>query len=194
LAARFGVQVIAIDPSQTMLDRARLKRATASVVLVRASAWMLSFSDCNGDVVFMSMVYHHFSVPAVVATECRRVLRDGGHVCIRNSTREADFPHWHFFPAMRPLIESELPAQNDISCLTAGGFTPAAHEMVRLVAAPSWAAFVHKSSLCVDSFLARLSDEDFSAGMVGLHAHGHNANQDDAVTEEIDWFVFTKHV
>jgi ubiquinone/menaquinone biosynthesis C-methylase UbiE len=43
------------------------------------------------DVVFMSMVYHHFADPVVVAKECRRVLRDGGYVCIRNSTGEAAF-------------------------------------------------------------------------------------------------------
>jgi ubiquinone/menaquinone biosynthesis C-methylase UbiE len=195
LAARFGVRVIATDPSQTMLDQARRKRATGSVVLLRASALELPFSDSSADVVFMSMVYHHFADPVVVAKECRRVLRDSGYVCIRNSTCEADFPHRHFFPAMRPLIESELPARNDIETVfTAAGFTPVAHEIVRQVVAPNWPTFVHKSSLRADSFLARLSNEDFSAGMARLHAHGHDVNQDDAVTEEIDWFVFTKHV
>jgi ubiquinone/menaquinone biosynthesis C-methylase UbiE len=195
LAARFGVRVIATDPSQTMLDQARCKRATGSVVLLRASAQALPFSDSSADVVFMSMVYHHFADPVVVAKECRRVLRDGGHVCIRNSTREADFPHRHFFPALRPLIESELPARNDMKCVfAAAGFTPIVHETVRQVVAPNWLSFVHKSSLRADSFLARLSNEDFSAGMARLHAHDHGVNQHDAVTEEIDWFVFTKHV
>jgi hypothetical protein len=59
---------------------------------------------------------------------------------------------------------------------------------------PNWPTSVHKSSLRADSFLARLSNEGFSAGMGRLDAHGQGANQDDAVTEEIDWFVFTKHV
>lgn len=195
LAARFGVPIIATDPSQTMLDQARHKLATGNVVLLRAAAEVLPFSDSCADVVFMSMVYHHFADPVVVAKECRRVLRDSGHVCIRNSTREADFPHRHFFPAMRPFIESELPARNDMRRIfTAAGFTPVVREIVRQVAAPSWAAFVHKSSRRADSFLARLSDEDFRAGMARLHAHCHSANQEDAVTEEIDWFVFTKHV
>jgi ubiquinone/menaquinone biosynthesis C-methylase UbiE len=195
LAARFGVRVIATDTSQTMLDQARRKRTTGSVVLVRASAQVLPFSDGSADAVFMSMVCHHLADPVVVAKECRRVLRDSGHVCIRNSTREADFPHRHFFPAMRSLIESELPARNDIRCIfTTAGFTPVVHEIVRQVVAPNWATFVHKSSLRADSFLARLSNEDFSAGMARLRAHGHGANQDDAVTEEIDWFLFTKHV
>jgi ubiquinone/menaquinone biosynthesis C-methylase UbiE len=163
--------------------------------LVRAPAQELPFSDSSVDVVFMSMVYHHFADPVVVAKECRRVLRDGGHVCIRNSTREADFPHRHFFPAMRPFIESELPARNDIrSVFTGARFVAVVHKIITQAVASSWLTFVYKSSLRADSFLARLPDEDFSAGMARLHAHGHSANQNDAVTEEIDWFVFTKRV
>jgi ubiquinone/menaquinone biosynthesis C-methylase UbiE len=195
MAARFGVLVIATDPSQTMLDMARRKQTTGRVVLLRASAQELPFSDSSADIVFMSMVYHHFADPVVVAKECRRVLRDNGRVCIRNSTREADFPHRHFFPAMRSLIESELPTRNDIgAAFTAAGFTPVVHEIVRQAVAPNWLMFVHKSSLRADSFLARLSNEDFSAGMARLQAHGRGADQDDAVTEEIDWFVFAKHI
>jgi hypothetical protein len=88
-----------------------------------------------------------------------------------------------------------LPARNDMKCVfAAAGFTPIVHETVRQVVAPNWLSFVHKSSLRADSFLARLSNEDFSAGMARLHAHDHGVNQHDAVTEEIDWFVFTKHV
>lgn len=45
-----------------------------------------------------------------------------------------------------------------------------------------------------DSLPARTQNEDLSAGMARLQAHGRGANQDDAVTKEIDWFVFTKHV
>ena len=63
---------------------------------------------------FMSMVYHHLGSPAAAARECYRVLRDGGYVCIRNGTRESDFPHRHFF-ALQPLIDSELPARAEIA-------------------------------------------------------------------------------
>jgi SAM-dependent methyltransferase len=90
-------------------------------------------------VVFMSMVYHHFADPIVGSEGCCRVLRDGRHICILDSTRDADFPHRHFLPAMRPLIESELADRNDIRCLfTAAGFTPVVHEIVRQAIAPNW--------------------------------------------------------
>jgi hypothetical protein len=76
----------------------------------------------------MSMVYHHLTDPTVVARECHRVLRQGGYKCIRNGTRESDFPHRHSFPALRALIDSELPSRRDIaSVFTAGGLTPVVH-------------------------------------------------------------------
>jgi hypothetical protein len=40
--------------------------------------------------------------------------------------------------------------------------------------------------------LARLSDDDFERGMAALRTHGDAINQDDPVTEEIDWFVFVR--
>jgi hypothetical protein len=60
--------------------------------------------------------------------------------------------------------------------------------------APNWPALVHKPSLRADSFLARLSNEEFSAGMARLQDHRQGANQDDTVTVEIDRLVFTKRI
>jgi ubiquinone/menaquinone biosynthesis C-methylase UbiE len=193
LAAHFGAWVIALDPSQKMLDQARRKLVTDSVLLLRASAHTLPLSDASADLVFMSMVYHHFADPVRVARECHRILRDRGHVCLRNSTREGDFPHRHFFPAVLPLIESELPTRKGVSrTFLAAGFTPVVHEVIRQVVAPNWSSFVCKSALRADSFLARLSIDDFDEGMAELCAHASDVNIHEAVTEEIDWFVFTK--
>jgi hypothetical protein len=120
-------------------------------------------------------------------------LRQGGYVCIRNGTRESDFPHRHFFPALRALIDSDLPSRRDIaSSFLAGGFTPIVHQVVTQVTAPNWPSFIEKSALRADSFLARLSDDDFLQGMAALRTPSDAINQDDAVTEEIDWFVFVR--
>jgi hypothetical protein len=62
--------------------------------------------------------------------------------------------------------------------------------MVTLVTAVDWPSFVAKSALRADSFLARLSDDDFQRGMAALRTRGDRINQNDAVTEEIDRFVF----
>jgi ubiquinone/menaquinone biosynthesis C-methylase UbiE len=192
LAAHFGVRVIGIDPSLKMLDQARRKPAIGNVVYCGGSAEALPFRDGCADLVFMSMVYHHFTDPFAVAKECHRVLRQGGYACIRNGTRESDFPHRHFFP-LRALIESDLPSRRDIQAAFAvSGFTPVVDQIVTQITAPNWPSFVEKSALRADSFLARLSDEDFQQGMAALRTHGDAIDQNDAVTEEIDWYVFIR--
>jgi ubiquinone/menaquinone biosynthesis C-methylase UbiE len=193
LAVNFGVQVIGIDPSLKMLHEARRKPTIGKVVYCQGSVEALPFADGRAYLVFMSMVYHHFAEPPAVARECHRVLRQGGYACVRNGTRESDFPHRHFFP-LRALIDSDLPSRRDIEAVFAvSGFTPVVHQVVTQVTAPNWPSFVEKSALRADSFLARLSDGDFEQGMAILRAPGEAINQNDAVTEEIDWFVFTRH-
>jgi hypothetical protein len=71
---------------------------------------------------------------------------------------------------------------------------PRHHEIVTEIVAPDWPSFVRKSALRADSFLARLSDTEFDQGMAALRAHGADINPAQAVTEEIDWFVFTKRI
>jgi hypothetical protein len=68
------------------------------------------------------------------------------------------------------------------------------HQVVTQVTATDWPSFVEKSALRADSFLTRLSDNDFQQGMAALRTHGDAINQDDAVTEEIDWCVFTRRM
>jgi ubiquinone/menaquinone biosynthesis C-methylase UbiE len=193
LAEHFGVEVIGIDPSQKMIDQARQKRVTGTVSYRRGAAEAMPLSADCADLIFMSNVYHHLSDPAAGARECRRVLRRGGHACLRNGTQETDFLHRHFFPGLEPLIGSQLPSRQDIRpVFVAAGFAPLVHRVVTQVIAPDWRSFVEKSSLRADSFLARLSDEDFEQGMAALRSPGDAINPNDAVTEEIDWFVFTR--
>ncbi len=192
LAAHLGTKVIAIDPSQKMVDQGRRKRAAGNILFQRAAAEALPLSGGCVDLVFMSQVYHHFTDPLAVARECWRVLRAGGYVCVRNTTRESDFAYRHFFPLDR-LIDSELPTGNDIGSIFVGaGFTPAIHQIVIQVVAPDWPTFVQKSALRADSFLARLPDEEFSRGMIELRAHVAEIDPGEPVTEEIDWFVFSR--
>jgi len=147
LAAHFGVRVMGIDPSLKMLDHARRKLTSENVVYCQGLTEAIPFRDGCADLVFMSMVYHHFTDPSVVAKECHRVLREGGYAVIRNGTRESDFPHRHFFP-IRALIDSDLPSRRDIEAVfDVSGFTPVAHGVVTQVTAPDWRSFVGKSAL-----------------------------------------------
>jgi ubiquinone/menaquinone biosynthesis C-methylase UbiE len=193
LAAHFGAQVIGIDPSQKMLDRARQKLTNSGIVFQQSSAEALPLADGCVDFVFMSQVYHHLVRPIDVAWECWRVLREGGYICLRNTTREVDFVYRHFVQTMRPLIDSELPGRQEIARLfVSAGFAHAVHQIVTHVVARDWPSFVQKSALRGDSFLARLPTEECNAGMAKLRARAAISNPDDVVSEEIDWFVFIK--
>ena len=66
------------------------------------------------------------------------------------------------------------------------------HQVVTQVTATDWPNFIEKSAIRADLFLARLSDDDFQQGMAALRTPGDAINQKDAVTEEIDWFVFAR--
>ena len=193
LATELGARVIGLDPSEKMIDQTRRKPATSPVVFGRASAHALPLMDGCVDLVFMSQIYHHLPDPAAVARECRRVLRVGGYVCVRTGTRENDVVVPNFFPAVRTMLDVDLPSGDEIrSNLAIAGFSPTYHEVVTEVVAPDWLSFVRKSALRADSFLARLPDSEFDQGMAALRAHSANINPAAAVTEEIDWFVFTK--
>jgi SAM-dependent methyltransferase len=193
LAEHFGVLVIGVDPSRSMLDQARRKLATGSVVYQQGSAEALPLQDGCTDLVFMSNVFHHCDDPYAVLSECHRVLSQGGYVCIRNGTRELDFPQRRFFPALEPLVASEIPSRRDIgSAFAAAGFARTVHQTVTEVTASDWPTFVEKSALRADSFLARLSDEDFQQGMAAMRSAGAVVDQDNPVSEEIDWFVFRR--
>jgi ubiquinone/menaquinone biosynthesis C-methylase UbiE len=131
LAAHFCVQVIGVDPSLKMLDQARRKATNRKVVYCQGLAEALPLRDRCADLVFMSMVY-----PTAVAIECHRVLRQGGYACIRNGTRESDFPHRHFLPALQVLIDSDLPSRRGIeSVFAVSGFTPILLQVVTQVTA-----------------------------------------------------------
>ncbi|HAM49055.1 MAG TPA: hypothetical protein DCZ07_13700 [Alphaproteobacteria bacterium] len=80
LAGHFSAKVLALDPSQQMLDQARRKAGDSRVTYVHASGDALPTESGTVDMVFMSMVAHHLPDLSVTAQESHRVLRDSGHL------------------------------------------------------------------------------------------------------------------
>jgi SAM-dependent methyltransferase len=190
LAERFCVQVIGIDPSEKMLEIARSKPCTADVEFRRGSGEHLPLAEECADVVFLSMVLHHLTDRARAASECRRVLRRSGRVCVRNSTRWSSYPAHRFFPGALAMID-ELPARDDIIAMFENaGLQLKAYRLVSHVLALGWEELADKLALRADSFLARLPDAEFAAGMVALRAHARSRPRQEAVLEDIDFFVF----
>jgi ubiquinone/menaquinone biosynthesis C-methylase UbiE len=191
LAERFQARVIGIDPSLKMLEAARRKPSSDRVEIRRASAEELPVNDGTADLVFMSMTLHHLADRLRAARECRRVLRQRGRLIVRNATRDGLYPQAPFFRGFQAIVETELPSRNEVFTLFEGaGLTLEAYERVRHPVAASWQDLADKLALRADSFLARLPDAEFAAGIAALRAHAARHAGDGAIIEHVHLFVF----
>ena len=193
LANHFNADVIAVDRSSKMLSEAR-KKSAPRVRYVRASGEALPLRDGSIDMVFMSMVLHHFEDPLRAARECRRVLREGGVVCLRAATvdRIATYPYEPFFRRSRSILEATLQTQERIEAIfREAGFDLARHELVRNEVASNWQIYADKIAAGADSILAQLSEAEFRDGLWLLTQHAQNAPAV-PILEVVDLFAFRR--
>src|SRR5215510_7231805 len=192
LAIHFKTEVVGIDPSVKMLERAREKQREGRVRCQSGSAECISLASGSVDIIFMSMSFHHFSNRVVAARECRRVLRDQGLVFVRTGTREQirAYPYVPFFPST-PLMLCELLPDRAELCepFERAGFRVTASEVITQTIAPNWQAYAEKLSTGGDSVLARLRREEFESGLAALRRHGAEIVEG-TIVEPIDLFVF----
>ena len=192
LRARFNAQVIGIDPSEKMLAHARSKQPDDRIRYEHGRAESIPLPDNSVDLIFMSMIFHHFADPAMAARECRRVVRKDGTVFMRTGTYEriSSYPYYDFFPTSRPILEEVLPTTAFVrEVFEAAGFHTVRVELVTQEIAPSYAAYAEKLAAGADSVLASLSQGDFDAGMMALRTYAAKSDRK-AVFEPIDVFVF----
>ena len=192
LAVHFNAEVVGIDPSVKMLERARAKEHRGHVQYQLGSAEAISLPSTSVDVIFMSMSFHHFVDRAVAARECRRVLRGPGVVCVRTGTREQiqSYPYVPFFPATLSKLVQVLPDHAALrQPFEAAGFRLSASEVVTQTIAQSWSMYADKLSAGGDSVLASLSYQELESGLAALRRHGVKAVSQHVV-EPIDLFVF----
>jgi len=85
LAVRFDAEVIGVDPSTKMLEQAQRKQLDRRVLYQLGRGEAIPLPDNSVDLIFMSMVFHHFDNPTLAACECRRILREEGTIFMRES-------------------------------------------------------------------------------------------------------------
>ena len=192
LAVRFDAEVIGIDPSKRMLEQARGKRRDRRVRYEPGRGESIPLPANSVDLIFMSMIFHHFDSPRLAARECRRVLRNRATGFLRAGTREriSSYPYVDFFPESVPILEECLPTNTFVrEVFEAAGLRTVTLEVVTQEIAASYAAYTEKLSAGADSVLASLSRSEFAAGMQALRAYAARTDEQ-AVFEPIDVFVF----
>jgi ubiquinone/menaquinone biosynthesis C-methylase UbiE len=175
-----------------MLDQARTKQRDRRVRYEVGRAEAIPLPDDSVDLIFMSMIFHHIEDPVLAARECRRVLRDGGIAFLRAGIRDriSSYPYAEFFPESRPILEDTLPSAAKIrEVFESAGFTTFDTDLITQQIASDYGAYAEKIAAGADSVLARLSPNDFQAGMEALQSHAAHAG-DKPVSEPIDIFVF----
>lgn len=190
LADRFNAHVVGIDPSGKMLAQANAKPAHPRVTFVKGAGEKMAVAAASVDLVFSSMAFHHFIDPGQVARECQRVLRIGGAVSIRNSTRENGSPYERYFPNYALALE-RLPAASEIIApFVCNGFRLSSHETVAHKMAENARDLADKASHRADSTLLRLTDADFERGLANMRAVPDDADGPQMIG--IDLFTFCK--
>lgn len=130
------------------------EEANSAVLLARGCGESLPLANDSVDMVFMSMVFHHFKDPAAVIRECRRVLGRDRFAVLRAGTIEQidSYAYVSFFPETRPLLERTLSRRALIeSTFMAGGFELQSHELVQSEAARDWPDYAERLALRADS-------------------------------------------
>jgi len=192
LASRFDANVVGVDPSAKMLEQAQAKHHSSRVRYAMGRGEEIPLPGRSVDLVFMSMVFHHFKSPALVARECGRVLRDGGLVFLRAGTIEriSSYPYVPFFPGSVPIMERVLVANSVVrdTFESVGLGTIEAGILVQQVA-PTYSAYADRIAAGGDSVLAELNPLEFEAGLKALRAHAARVDPK-AVIEPIDFFAF----
>jgi ubiquinone/menaquinone biosynthesis C-methylase UbiE len=194
MAEHFDASVVAIDPSEKMLAQAR-RKPPARVRYLRGSGEALPLPDASIDMIFMSMVFHHFTARDRVALECHRVLRPQGAVVLRAGVTDRidDYPYVPFFPRTRDLIERSLTTLATVRrTFGDAGFALQAHEVVMSETAASWPDYAQRVALRADSILIQLSEDEFAEGLAALRTYAASGSARGAVVEPTDLFAFRK--
>lgn len=190
LATQFDADVVGLDPSEKMLAQARAKATAASVSFVRGSGESIPATDGSADLVFTSMAFHHFNSPDQVAKECRRVLRRGGVICVRNSLREYGSPYEAYFPNYTATL-GKLPSRDAIVApFERGGFRLIKHEAVAHKMAETLSELAVKAAFRADTTLQLLSGEDFAQGLNNIREEARTSRE--PVMIDIALFVFER--
>ena len=192
LLSAFGSPVIALDPSQAMLDH-REREADEDVDWICGSAEDICLSDNTVDLVWMCQVFHHLDDAQRAFQEIHRVSNRPGHLAIRNGTRENDseVEWWKCFPEAQEIDEERIPSQRAVRELVSGqGFDIVAQRTFYQYFAPSYQKYYDKIAGRGLSALLLISDSAFHDGLKRLRQWVAKQPADQPVYEPVDLFLF----
>jgi len=109
-----GISIIGIDPSETMLEKARRRNIDVDWQLGVAES--LNFPNNHFDGIVATLTIHHWNDLEKAFKELGRVLKPGGRIVLFTSTPEQMESYWlnHYFPQMLRDSTSQMPGLDKV--------------------------------------------------------------------------------
>lgn len=138
-ARRFGVRVLAVEPSAAMREQARGRGLSDRVRLLGGEAERIPLAGASCGAAWLSTVIHHIGDLARCALELRRVLEPDSRVLIRSCFpgRHERINLFRFFPGARRVADTFPTVDATVAAFATAGFAFQALQPVAQISAPS---------------------------------------------------------
>jgi ubiquinone/menaquinone biosynthesis C-methylase UbiE len=197
LAERTGCQVVGLDRSPEMLEKARAKDREGRVTWVAGDVEHLELEPSSFDCAFLCLMMHHIEDHLGTFRGVLRILRPGGVILVRQGTLEqiVDDPWHRFFPEAVTIDRRRTPFRAEIETwLREAGFMQIEAEEVRQFTYRDLAdlneRMLGEVRLRVASVLRLISDAAFARGLAQLEAYVRQ-HPDDPWLKESLFTLFT---
>lgn len=169
-ARRFGVTVLAVEPSAAMREQARGRGLPDLVRLLGGEAERIPLAGASCGAAWLSTMIHHVGDLAACARELRRVLAPGSPVLIRQAYpgRTERIGLFRSFPTAARVLDTYPSLERVVEVFTAAGFTRETLRPVRQTSAPDMRTWLETVRLRIDTILRAIPDEEFHAGLAAL--------------------------
>ena len=195
IAGWFGVEVVAVEPSQGMRAQAARAHPHPAVRWVAGRGERLPLREGAVAWAWVSTVVHHLD-DLDAAAELGRVLRPAGMVLVRQAFPERMGHinlYQRFFPAAVARLAGGLPGVERVVAAFAGaGFREEALAPVAQVSAPSLADYRERVRLRADTGLRLLPDDQFAAGLAALDRAAEAETVPAPVIDRLDLLVLRR--
>jgi SAM-dependent methyltransferase len=191
IANEFKCSVVGIDPSESMLNKAKVKCLDKVQWLCGIGEALPFVKDCF-DVCLASQVIHHFQNKPQAFAEMHRVLRPGGKVGIRLSSHAqlSTILDYRFFPSGLHIELERLPDVHVVrEMLLTAGFGRLEEHVVRQPLFTSATDYLDKLRNKYASFLYLISQEEYQKGLKEAAEYLHCHKSDSDMYAEITFLV-----
>lgn len=193
LAEALDATVIGVEPSNAMRAIAEREIRRQKVVFMEGSAESIPLDDDSCDVVWMSMVIHHFPDLDKAVQEIRRIIKPTGVVQIRGAYRNRLHQErlYEFFPSALTIDKQRVPTIEFVqSAFIRSGFELKHSLGVQQVVDRNFPEYVDRIGKRGISTFQYISDDDFNLGMQRMKEAIAFEEPDQPITKNLDFMVF----